>query len=95
MSSGREPERESMLRWNHKSWPLTPQKTNPRQTIPPAPAESYEPDSASRFGNTPARESDESSLEEIMVADRRHPLFGRKFKVIRRLGHAGKLSGFL
>jgi hypothetical protein len=41
------------------------------------------------FGNTPSRESDESPLEEIMVADARHPLFGRKFKVIRCLGRVG------
>jgi len=59
------------------------------------PDENYEADCASRFrrakafGNTPARESDESPLEEIMVVDARHPLFGRKFKIIRCLGCVG------
>lgn len=65
---------------------------NALTTIPHAPAERCGRGSSNRYrrakayGNTPARESDESSLEEIAVVDPHHPLLGRKFKVIRRVG---------
>ena len=52
-------------------------------------------DSASRslqakaFRNIPSGESDESSAELVRVQDPRHPLYGRSFRVIRRVAHSG------
>ena len=46
------------------------------------------------YRNALRRESDESFLEEIVVADPRHPLFGRKFSVIRRVFAKGNLSSY-
>jgi len=45
---------------------------------------------ARAFGNTPTGESDESFPEDVAVLDPSHPLFGRRFKVIRltRVGSA-------
>jgi hypothetical protein len=39
---------------------------------------------AKAYRNIPSGESDESSSEVIRVRDRRHPLYGRSFRVIRR-----------
>ena len=38
------------------------------------------------FRNVPSGESDESSVEVIEVLDPCHPLYGRTFRVIRRVG---------
>ena len=39
--------------------------------------------------NIPSRESDESSAVEVTVRDPSHPLFGRRFRVIRQSVHRG------
>jgi hypothetical protein len=39
---------------------------------------------AKAYRNIRSGESDESSIEVIRVRDRRHPLYGRSFRVIRR-----------
>jgi len=41
------------------------------------------------FRNVPSGESDESLLEVVQVQDPRHPLYGRSFRVIRRVAHRG------
>jgi len=41
------------------------------------------------FRNIPSGESDESLVELVRVRDPRHPLYGRSFRVIRRVAHRG------
>lgn len=41
------------------------------------------------FRNIPSAESDESSFEEVQVLDPRHPLYGKSFRVVRRLPRRG------
>ena len=40
---------------------------------------------AKAFRNVPSGESDESSIDVVEVLDPRHPLYGRTFRVIRRV----------
>ncbi|MER9972174.1 hypothetical protein, partial [Mesorhizobium sp. M0060] len=42
---------------------------------------------AKAYRNIPAGESDESSVEVVRVLDPCHPLYGRSFRVIRRVAH--------
>src|SRR5271165_1007241 len=44
---------------------------------------------AKAFRNVPSGESEESSLELVQVQDPRHPLYGRSFRVIRRVAQRG------
>lgn len=44
---------------------------------------------AKAFRNIPSGESDESLAEVIRVLDPHHPLYGRTFRVIRRVAHRG------
>lgn len=44
---------------------------------------------AKAYRNIPACESDESSPDKIEVLDPSHPLFGRSFNVIRKVGRRG------
>jgi hypothetical protein len=44
---------------------------------------------AKAYRNIPSGESDESSIEVIGVRDPRHPLYGRSFRVIRRVMDRG------
>ena len=44
---------------------------------------------AKAYRNIPSGESDESSIEVIGVRDLRHPLYGRSFRVIRRVMDRG------
>ena len=65
------------------------------EAIPHAPAGMCEPGYASRsrrakaYRNIPSRESDESSVGEVIVRDSAHPLFGRTFRVIRSVHRGG------
>ena|ERR1700728_3320220 len=47
------------------------------------------PGSSSAFRNVPSGESDESSADVVEVLDPRHPLYGRSFRVIRRVADGG------
>src|SRR5215213_4526326 len=47
------------------------------------------PDQAKSYRNIPCSEADASSIDEITVLDPRHPLYGRSFRVLRRLTYRG------
>src|SRR5882672_10999965 len=47
------------------------------------------PTCSKAYRNIPSGEADESPVEEIRVLDPRHPLYGRSFRVLRRLIQRG------
>src|SRR3954453_23912444 len=93
MSSGRSSGLATMPRSNHKSRPLARKKC--ALVIRRVAAGTYDVGFASQFlpakayRNIPCSEADEASIDEIKVLDRRHPLYGRSFRVLRRSTHRG------